>query len=341
MEKLLTRNEFREGVFERDNHTCVFCNNPAVDAHHIIERRLFPDGGYYLSNGASVCETHHIECEMTTISVEQVREACGINKYMLPPHLYTDQPYDKWGNPILPNGQRLKGELFFDENVQKILNKGKVLDLFTSYVKYPRTFHLPWSPGLHDDDRMMPDVSYLEGKEVVVTEKMDGENTSMYRDHIHARSVDSDNHVSREWVKNFWSQISYEIPEDWRICGENVYAEHSIPLEVPTYFMGFSIWNDKNVCLSWDETIEWFSLLDITPVPVLYRGIFDKDLIIKTCKEKVGQWDKHEGYVVRTTDEFPMSEFRFSVGKYVRKGHVLTTKHWMRGQRLVVNKLIR
>ena len=44
---LLTRDQFREGVFKRDNHKCVICRAPAVDAHHIIERRLWTDGGYY------------------------------------------------------------------------------------------------------------------------------------------------------------------------------------------------------------------------------------------------------------------------------------------------------
>jgi 5-methylcytosine-specific restriction endonuclease McrA len=38
---LMTRNEFRQAVFERDNYRCVICGDPAVDAHHIIERRLF------------------------------------------------------------------------------------------------------------------------------------------------------------------------------------------------------------------------------------------------------------------------------------------------------------
>ena len=113
----------------------------AKDAHHIIERRLFPDGGYYLNNGASVCEKHHLECEATTISVEQVREVCGITKIIIPPHLYPDQPYDKWGNPLLENGRRLRGELFFDESVQKILKFGGVLDQFDKYVKYPRSYH--------------------------------------------------------------------------------------------------------------------------------------------------------------------------------------------------------
>jgi hypothetical protein len=40
MERLLTRDEFREGVFERDNHKCVICGATAQDAHHILERRI-------------------------------------------------------------------------------------------------------------------------------------------------------------------------------------------------------------------------------------------------------------------------------------------------------------
>jgi len=338
--KLLIRDEFREQVFERDGHKCVFCEKPAADAHHIIERRLWPDQGYYLSNGASVCGDHHLECEMTTISVEDVREACGIDKFVLPPHLYADQVYDKWGNIVLPNGQRLKGELFHDESVQKILAKGKVLDLFTTLVKYPRTYHVLGSPGLHDDDRMMESSEGFHGKEVVVTEKMDGENTTMYFDHIHARSVDSGGHLSREWVKNFWSQIGYLIPEGWRVCGENMYAEHSIFYdELPSYFLGFSIWNDQNECLSWDETLEWFELLDITPVPVLYRGIYNEKAIKEAVHEVEKDYEHHEGYVIRITDKFPVSDFRFVVGKYVRKDHIRTTKHWMRGQPVNPNQL--
>lgn len=66
--KLHTRDEFREKVFSRDNSLCVICGKPAKDAHHIIERRLFTDGGYYLDNGASLCETHHILAEQYSIA---------------------------------------------------------------------------------------------------------------------------------------------------------------------------------------------------------------------------------------------------------------------------------
>ncbi len=339
-DKLLSRNEFRAYTFARDDYTCVFCDKPAVDAHHIIERRLWSDYGYYISNGASVCSNHHIACEMTTISVEQVREACGISKYVIPEHLYTDQAYDKWGNIELSNGQRLKGELFFDDSVQKILKQGGVLGLFTGYVKYPRSYHLPWSAGMNDDDKMMLGIEAFEGQRVIVTEKLDGENTSMYTDHIHARAIDSVNHESRNWVKNFWSSFRYDIPLDWRVCGENLYAEHSIQYkELDSYFYGFSIWDDRNECLSWDETLEWFAILhpDIQNVPVLYDGIFDQDLITSLWDES--KYNESEGYVVRLAERFPMSAFRTSVGKFVRKNHVNTVKHWMHGRRMVVNSL--
>lgn len=336
---LLSRDNFRDAVFTRDAHTCVFCDRPAVDAHHILERRLWSDGGYYLSNGASVCELHHIACEQTTISVEQVREACGIKNPAIPSHLYPDQIYDKWGNPIMANGQRLRGELFFDESVQKILGKGQVLCDFTNRVKYSRTSHLPWSPGLHDDDRLIDSMKYFLGRRVIATRKMDGENTSMYRDYIHARSVDSRGHPSRNWVKGFWGQICGDIPEDWRVCGENLFATHSLSYsDLPSYFLGFSIWDDRNICLAWDETVEWFELLGIKPVEVIYDGIYDEAKIKALWDDR--NWSREEGYVLRVADAFAYGEFKDKVAKFVRKNHVQTNKHWMQGQRVIPNGLV-
>jgi len=326
---LLSRDEFRAAVFARDRSKCVLCGEPTADAHHVIERRLWPDGGYYVDNGASVCPACHIQCEQTVITVEQVREAAGIKKPHLPPHLYDDAIYDKWGNEILANGNRVRGELFDDTSVQRILTP--VLHLFTHYVKYPRTYHLPWSDGMNEDDRQMPSIEHFIGQQVVVTEKMDGENTTMYRDHVHARSVDGRSHPSRTWVKNFWSGLAHEIPEGWRICGENLYAKHSILYpDLPSYFMGFSIWSDVNECLSWDATVEAFTLFGITPVPVLYVGEFN-EAVIRGLYESRTDWESREGYVVRLASHFHYSQFRFSVGKFVREKHVQTTRHWQHG----------
>ena len=62
-EKQKIRMKFRNDVFERDNHKCLFCEKDAVDAHHITDRNEMPNGGYVKENGISVCEEHHLKCE--------------------------------------------------------------------------------------------------------------------------------------------------------------------------------------------------------------------------------------------------------------------------------------
>lgn len=290
-----------------------------------------------MDNGASVCAQHHIECEQTLISVEQVRSAANL-KVIVPPHLYDDHIFDKWGNPILEDGRRGRGELFYDESVQKVLAQGGVLDLFTPYVKYGRTFHLPFSPGLHDDDKALKDCSQFEGQRVIISKKLDGENTTMYQDHIHARSIDSRGGEDRAWVKNFWANISYDIPEGWRICGENMWAKHSIHYQdLKSYFYGFSIWNEKNICLSYEDTLEYFELFGIQHVPVIYDDIWDEKKV--RALEKDLNFDKDEGYVVRLADSFSYSKFKNSVAKFVRKGHVQTAQHWRQGRAFTPNIL--
>lgn len=337
--KLLTRDEYRECVFARDGHCCVWCGAPAVDAHHILERKLWPDGGYYLDNGASVCEDCHLRAESTEISCDDLRQRCGIDHVHLPDHFCPGDPIDKWGNPILPNGQRLRGELFDDESTQKIL--APVLHLFTARVKYPRTFHLPWSPGATSDDRIMTDPDEAFGAaEIVVTEKMDGECTTMYRDYLHARSLDYAPHPSRDRVRALHGAIAHDIPEGWRLCGENLYAVHSITYDaLPAHFLVFSIWNERNECLSWDDTLTWAQLLGLDTVPVIARGIWNEALIRLSddvAKSQLG--GDREGYVVRLTAGFHYRAFRRSVVKYVRKNHVTTDDHW-KAREVVLNRL--
>lgn len=328
MNKLLNRDDFRNSVFERDNHKCIICGDTNISAHHIIDRKLFTDGGYYTDNGASLCDKHHLDAEMTLLSVGDIRKAIGIKNIIIPKHLNINTNYDKWGNEILNNGMRLMGEMFEQENVQRILTRGKVLNNFTEHIKYPRTKHLPHSESVTADDKMLKDYSQFIGKYVVATEKMDGENSSLYPKYYHARSLDSNNHPSRNWLKAFWANMCYNIPEKWRVCGENLYARHSIqyskengnPLD--SYFYMFSIWDENNMCLSWDETKEWAYLLDLKLVSVLYEGIFDLE------KLKAIDITGKEGYVLRLADSFHYSEFSNSVAKYVRKNHVQTSKHW-------------
>jgi hypothetical protein len=207
-----------------------------------------------------------------------------------------------------------------------------------THVKYPKTMHLPWSPGLQNDDRLIESIERFVDMDVVVTEKMDGENATLYRDHYHARSLDSRHHPSRDWIKAFHGQIKNDIPEGYRICGENMYAKHSIYYDdLPSYFLGFSMWNSDNVCLSWDDTLEWFKLIGITPVPTLYRGLWNEQFIRDSCDKSVCR-DDFEGYVVRIADAFDFDSFQGFVAKFVRKNHIQTDEHWMQSE-LIPNKL--
>ena len=198
-------------------------------------------------------------------------------------------------------------------------------------VKYPRTPHLPFSQGVTSDDKIIQTLNHFVGEEIVITEKMDGENTTMGHNYIHARSIDSAHHESRNWVKKFHGTIGYNIPENMRVCGENMYAEHSIQYDdLRSYFYGFSVWEvteNKHVALDWDMTMMWFTELGITPVPVLYRGPFNLPIIHKIINAL--DTEKQEGIVMRVTREINFSDFDKLVAKWVRKGHVQDEEHWM------------
>lgn len=340
---LLSRSDFREEVLGRHGGMCCVggCGAPAVDAHHIIERRLWiqPEefGGYFLSNGAAVCEAHHLEAERTVLTPDSLREFCGIGSAVIPGEFYLDGDlgYTKWGDPVLSDGTRLPGPLFWDESVQKIIGSAPgLLGLYRARVKYPRTLHLPWSPGRTKDDRVHSSVDHLLGRELVVTEKMDGENTTVYSDgYIHARSVDSSNHQSRNRLKADIQHWAHDLPRGWRVCGENLTATHSIKYShLPDRFLLFSIW-DGNRCLGWDETEEWAELLGLSTPKVLWRGSPETAKGLESALTRswalLGGSEVSEGYVLRPVDEFELREFHRSVGKYVREDHVSSAQHWM------------
>ena len=164
---------------------------------------------------------------------------------------------------------------------------------------------------------------------------MDGENTTLYRDGLHARSLDSGHHPSRAWVKALHSRIAARIPEGWRVSGENLFARHSIPYEdLDGYFYGFSIW-DGEQCLDWTSTVEFFQGVGIPTPRVLWTGVFDAKLIQQQVKLDLS---RQEGYVVRPSEGFAYTEFAERVAKWVRPSHVQTDTHWMHAE-VVPNKL--
>lgn len=99
--KLLTREEFKKQVFARTDGKCCVpgCNCDAVDAHHIMDRKLWNDGGYYIFNGAALCSKHHFDAERGLITPMQCLDYMGINLHDIrtPDKLiekYKDKKYD-------------------------------------------------------------------------------------------------------------------------------------------------------------------------------------------------------------------------------------------------------
>lgn len=195
-----------------------------------------------------------------------------------------------------------------------------------------------------NDDRRLPDLDRLRGRRVIVTEKADGEGTTLTRERTYPRSVDGRYHPSRDWLKAHHARKARDIPEGWRISGEYLYARHSIHYAreagnaLRSYFYGFGVWDETNTLLDWDHTIEVFALLDIEPVEILYDGSWSEDLAERIAGSL--NTARQEGFVVRDAGRMPypsgagdQGRFLQGVAKWVRRGHVQTDEHWASGWR--------
>ena len=210
-------------------------------------------------------------------------------------------------------------------------------------MKYPRTWHLPDSPNRGTDgDDVHDDYASFEGEEVVATEKLDGENTTIYADGAcHARSTSSGYHPTRTWVKALAASVGHELPSGWRIVGENTFGRHSIGYDrLPSYFQMFAVYDERDRCLSWNDTLAWGERLGVDVVPTLYQGRFDRDTILALLSGPSSYGPEREGVVVRWARAFSIDEHVRAVGKLVRADHVKTDSHWMSGQ-VVPNRLAR
>lgn len=59
----------------------------------------------------------------------------------------------------------------------------------------------------------------------MITEKMDGENTTIFSGGCYPRSPDARHHPSRDWMKAFAAGFSPDLHEDERIVGEHLFAK--------------------------------------------------------------------------------------------------------------------
>ena len=202
--------------------------------------------------------------------------------------------------------------------------------------KYPRTYHLNYSPGSSSDDRIAPSSKELIGVDIVITEKLDGSNTSVVKGGVYGRSHAE--FSQNPWDREMWKihdMIKFDIPEDTFIFGENLEGIHSISYNnLTSYFYIFGI-RDNNIWIPWNDVEEWAYLLDLPTVPVLFKGIVKSEKELQTLVERLSTepsklGGQREGIVVRNASLFHNDDFADNVQKWVRKGHVTTDYHWTR-----------
>lgn len=198
-------------------------------------------------------------------------------------------------------------------------------------IKYPRTYHLPFSGGIQSDDKIIKSLDQFENKEVVISIKMDGENTTIYPDgYTHARSIDSRSNWTRDIVRSSAASFQYMIPVGHRLCLENVYAAHSIKYPdgyLKSYLYLLSIW-DGDYCLPYEDTMIYADMFGLVMPRVIYEGPFDLDLIKKLPQTL--DTTLEEGFVIRIKDGFHYDDFSKYVTKWVRPNHVQTDVHWLK-----------
>lgn len=205
--------------------------------------------------------------------------------------------------------------------------------------KYPRTYHLPWSMGASTDDRISKTIDSILGIDVVITEKLDGSNTSITKAGVYGRS-------HAEFTRNPWDVKSWEIWErinrdldyDTFLFGEGMYGIHSINYtNLKSYFYMFGV-RDNNIWIPWEGVEEYSYLLDIPTVPVLFKGFINsekelQEIVENLVKQPSALGGMREGIVIRNAGMFHNDDFSDNVMKWVRKGHVQTGEHWTRNWR--------
>lgn len=159
----------------------------------------------------------------------------------------------------------------------------------TSFVKYPRTPHLPGSRlGGDDHDLDLLSPSELEGTHVVIEEKLDGSNVGISFDASGRLVLQSRGHVLtggpgerqytmlKSWAKTHRAWLWACLGTRRILYGEWTYALHSLYYDqLPHYFHEFDIYDrELGVFLSTPARHRLLEGGPVVSVPVLYSGPF-------------------------------------------------------------------
>lgn len=204
-------------------------------------------------------------------------------------------------------------------------------------AKYPRSFHLPWSPGGTNDDKRMTDVSALIEVPIVITEKCDGSNLAFTHEAVFSRShAGPPSHPSFDLAKATHATIKHLISPGITVFCEYCYALHSIAYTaLPHFCLVFGVRDDSTgQWWSWDYVQAQAADLHLPTAPVLFEGgVGSKKELEELTRSLASKASilggQREGVVVRTEAGFTNDEFGSRLGKWVRKNHVQTDDHWL------------
>lgn len=206
--------------------------------------------------------------------------------------------------------------------------------------KYPRTAYLPYSPSVAPDSDRLADPSRFVGEPVVVSEKLDGSCTLLHRGEVYGRSVAAP--TTAKWNAMVKKHHAWKMQEpDAFLYGEDIYGVHSIeyePVGEDATFYAFALRDAKDRFSSFGTLVDFAWKHEIPVVPVLFNGVFQSERALRSFVEEShteasALGGEREGVVVRLARSFPASEFKRSVCKSVRAGHVQTDQHWTRNWR--------
>ena len=235
--------------------------------------------------------------------------------------------------------------------------------------KYGRTLHAPISLGTTSDDRFMPKgylKAFAQMEDLVLTEKLDGQNNCFNKYGVFARSHTSPSiHPWDKPLRERWQLLKNDF-NDLEIFGENMYAIHSIAYrKLESYFYVFAV-REKDQWLSWEEVKFYAEIFDFPTVPEIKIKKKLKDYFVDNKDENklLEEWlainlgmpwvesvqtegilggyspengkSCSEGFVIRNKNEFKTNEGVIPTAanefnnlfKIVRKSHVKTDVHW-------------
>jgi hypothetical protein len=182
------------------------------------------------------------------------------------------------------------------------------------------------------------------GAEIVITEKLDGENTCLSRHGVFARShALPTRNPWASYLKPFWECTRRDLGE-LEVFGESLYAVHSIEYTgLDAHFFVFAV-REGSRWLAWDDVVAYGGVLGLPTVPLLFRGVVAEEAQLQSLVEGLARQcsalsdpelgpSEREGIVARVAHAFDSDAFQICVLKWVRKGHVRTDTFWARNWR--------